>query len=241
MNRPRCVPVLLVALLAGCDVPSGSVQAGPPAKMNIVSGDRQSGVIRSELPLSLVVRVTDEAGTPAPGVPVRWAILSGGGALGAVGGTTDRDGLATNRWTLGSQVSLPQVVEAVAVGEAGALLTARFKAIPAPGAAASLEQRAGNQQTGTAGATLKDSLVVVALDAYRNPVPGVALTWHPSAGQTSSTTTTTRRDGASSVAWTLGASAGGQSVRVVADTLGATFTATASSGASGSRVPAPSP
>jgi adhesin/invasin len=235
MIRARNVVLLsLLALLPGCDLPSGNHQAGPPVRMEIVSGDEQSGVVRTELPRSLVVRVIGERGTPVPGVPVQWVITSGGGTIDSGSGTTDREGLATNRWTLGISTSLPQVVEAQAVGRAGKVLTARFRATPTPGAAVAMEKRAGHLQTGVVGVTLRDSLTVLVLDADRNPVPGISLTWSATAGRLSNAATATRSDGTSRVAWTLGARTGEDSVRVLAGQFGTTFTATVIPGASAS-------
>jgi hypothetical protein len=68
-----------------------------------VSGDRQTGTVGLELPDPLIVAVQDDEGRPAAGVPVSFSVESGEGSLRADTVSTDRGGLASNVWTLGTQ------------------------------------------------------------------------------------------------------------------------------------------
>jgi Bacterial cadherin-like domain/Bacterial Ig-like domain (group 1) len=75
--------------------------AGNASRIEIVSGNGQSGPTGSELPLDLVVRVLDESGNPVVGRAVSWVIGTGGGSANPETSQTDGQGLARTRWTLG--------------------------------------------------------------------------------------------------------------------------------------------
>jgi hypothetical protein len=92
----------------------------------------------------------------------------------------------------------------------------------------------GDGQTGQAGTTLNDSLVVRLVDKYGNGVPGETVLWSVSDGRLSpQTTTTTKSNGEAAVAWTLGSSLGAQTAVASVSSLGSTitFAATATPGA----------
>jgi hypothetical protein len=67
-----------------------------------VSGDDQSGRPGAELAQPLVVRLVDGAGNGIPDRPVTWLVGVGGGRVSSSTSTTDGQGEATVRWTLGS-------------------------------------------------------------------------------------------------------------------------------------------
>ena len=85
----------------------------PPTRVAALSGDGQSAAVSTQLPLDLVVKVTDAVDNPTAGVLVTFAILSGGGTLSANSGVTNAAGTASFRWTLGPaggiQVALASV------------------------------------------------------------------------------------------------------------------------------------
>lgn len=76
--------------------------ARQPANLTIVSGANQSGRLGFPLPQPLVVQVTDETGTPLPGISVQWRVVSGAALLGNTSTPTDAQGRATNTVTLES-------------------------------------------------------------------------------------------------------------------------------------------
>ena len=92
------------------------------ARIEIVSGDGQEGLIEQQLPDPLVVRVDDQGGTAAPGVEVTFTPGSQSGSVSEGSVTTDADGMATTEWTLGT-VRTQSV--SVASGGATAEFTAR--------------------------------------------------------------------------------------------------------------------
>lgn len=85
--------------------------------------------MESQLSDELVVRVTDADGRPVLGTTVAWRVTAGGGSLEHEVTTTDADGLASNRWTLGSEVG--EQVATAAVGGVG-LVEFAAEGRPAP-------------------------------------------------------------------------------------------------------------
>jgi hypothetical protein len=72
-----------------------------PAQILVVHGNGQQGRAGRLLPDSLVVRLVDTTGDGVAGRPVSWSVTSGGGTAAPESGTTDADGYAWTRWTLG--------------------------------------------------------------------------------------------------------------------------------------------
>ncbi|MBW3572352.1 MAG: Ig-like domain-containing protein, partial [Gemmatimonadetes bacterium] len=92
---------------------------------------------------SAAALVRDQYGNPVPGVTVNWAVTSGGGSVSPASSTTDAQGIARARWTLGGSVATPQTLRA----SAGASMSATFSATAALGAGATLAIVSGDGQT----------------------------------------------------------------------------------------------
>ena len=138
-------------------------------RLEIVSGDRQAGIIGTELPSPLAVRVLDATGQPASNVAVLFKVSGNNGALDGgrrqVAVMTDAAGQASARFTLGTRMGLAsQRVEALAVGYGSAL----FLEDAQPGGAAVIVVDSGDQQVGVAGHELPRPLVAVVTDAGHN-------------------------------------------------------------------------
>ncbi|MGE5686317.1 MAG: Ig-like domain-containing protein, partial [Gemmatimonadota bacterium] len=88
---------------------------GAAAKIVIVKGDGQGAPVGAALPESLVVRVTDSNDRPVQGQTVAFAVTAGGGILAPPSVTTNADGVAGARWTLGPGAG-PQTATATAAG-----------------------------------------------------------------------------------------------------------------------------
>jgi subtilisin family serine protease len=181
-----------------------------PARIAIASGNAQTGTVGEPLHDSLVVVTQDAYGNPSSGVVVGWAVSAGSGALSAAATTTDAAGRAAVSWTLGT-VAGTNHDSAVASAPGLAGSPAMFVAVAHAGLASVFVRASGDGQTGTVGAVLADSLVVVAQDQYGNPASGAPVTWNAVTGGTlSAVTAPTDPAGRSSVSWTLGAAAGAQ-------------------------------
>ena len=84
---------------------STTLTVAPPATQLVkLSGDMQTGLPQSRLPLPLVVEVRAADNLPVAGVTVSFAALSGGGAVDSATATTDALGRATSGATLGATV-----------------------------------------------------------------------------------------------------------------------------------------
>ncbi len=91
--------------------------AGSPNTLLKVSGDGQSAEPGSDLNSALVVRLLDAAGNGVPNRPVSWVVAIGDGSASPATSTTDENGRASTRWTLGGagQNTLNAVVSGVGV------------------------------------------------------------------------------------------------------------------------------
>jgi hypothetical protein len=78
-----------------------TADAGSADKLVRVSGDKQTGRPLQELNAPVVVRLVDRNGNGVPGRAVSWVIGTGGGSVSSVSTTTDADGNAETRWSLG--------------------------------------------------------------------------------------------------------------------------------------------
>jgi hypothetical protein len=152
------------------------------ARIAVVSGDLQTGRIRSALAAPLVVSLADAAGHAAAAQTVVFRITGDDGSLsdGTKSGRslsvmTDAQGRAAISWTLGDRTGLGKNrVRAASAGFAG---EASFTASAQPAAATRLQLDTGNNQTGVAGRPLPRPFVVVATDEALNPIVGAPLTF----------------------------------------------------------------
>jgi hypothetical protein len=111
-------PALLLAatgfallLVVGCqsDGPVGPAVVPPlntdivDVVFNAVGGNNQTGAVGRELPVALVVKLTDMNGNPIVGYAVNWVILEGGGAVSPATTETDERGETISSWTLGPE------------------------------------------------------------------------------------------------------------------------------------------
>jgi hypothetical protein len=216
MNRRIILFVLVLGLaLVGCegDTINQMPAAAIPAKMEISSGDHQMGVVgaRSDAPLVVKVYLTD--GKPAENVKVVFGVKSGDAVPETEVATSDANGVALT-FVLFGETAEEIEITASADGLDGSPLT--FHAISLAADAAYLHKVSGDQQTGSAGEELPESLVVKAADNYGNPAANQTVTFEVMYGGGSVATgeATTDDEGVASTTWTLGIEAGYQTVRV---------------------------
>jgi hypothetical protein len=87
-----------------------------------MSGDNQTGAAGQLLPYPFVAVVTNASGIPVAGVTVNFAVTAGGGTLSGTQSTTDSQGVAFTRLTLGP-TTVTNTVTATAAGLSGSPLT----------------------------------------------------------------------------------------------------------------------
>lgn len=178
-----------------------------PAVLQVVSGNNQSAVAGTELANPLVVRVEDAGGQPVAGQAVNFRVTAGGGSVFAGTATSDANGLAADRWTLGTSVSAQQQVEARAVRSDGTpVVFGTFSATVLPGPGAQLMSALGNGQSVGILDTEPESVSVLVADSYGNPVAGAAVTWAVTSGggSISPAVSTSGAMGRAAALWTLG-------------------------------------
>ncbi len=203
--------------------------ASAPAALVKVSGDDQTAPAGFEVAQDLVVQLTDTDGNGIGGRPVTWVVASGGGTATPVNSTTDPNGFARTRWTLGT-VAGANGLNAVFSG----LPPVPFSATASADIPAKLTLVSGNSQAGVVGQPLPAPLVVKVTDANDNPVENVSVSWAAvGGGSVASGASGTNAQGLAQMARTLGATPGTYTTTAaVAGLTGSpvSFTSTASPG-----------
>lgn len=204
----------LGAVLAAC---GGDDPASPttPGRLEKVSGDSQSVVVRAVIAQPMVVRLLAENGSPLAGSTVTWALASAtSGALAGVSSTTDADGRASMAFTAGTIAGAATITATV-----GALAPVSFTQKIVAGPAASLVKAIGDGVAALAGAGVQ--LAVRVVDADGNPVPGVSVSYAvgTAGGTLSAASAESDASGLARVSFTLGASPGEYTVTATSGTL----------------------
>ncbi len=161
----------------------------PPAGQVIqsVSGNNQTGVIGTTLPLPLVVLIKDQQGNPVSGRPVTFAVERGDGNLTTASEqgrritlASDAVGQAKTYFTLGTHSGLGNHrVRVNAVGFAGEVV---FSASANPGPPAAIRPVLDMRQRGIAGSPLAEPFLVVVTDFAGNPLNGIPVTFEVTEG-----------------------------------------------------------
>ena len=115
----RSIAALAVLLAASCkdSTPPRVEGPGVPARMDIVSGHLQEGTVGRELANPIVVKVLNAQGRPVANRVVNFVVTRGGGSVFAGAAQTNADGIAQERWTLGTSTADSQKVEVRAVDQ----------------------------------------------------------------------------------------------------------------------------
>ncbi|HKV75517.1 MAG TPA: Ig-like domain-containing protein, partial [Gemmatimonadales bacterium] len=216
---------------------SFSATATPAAAANVAAnaGTGQNATVGTALAVNPAVLVTDQFGNPVSGVTITFAVTANNGSLTGASASTNASGIATvGSWTLGSGAKT-DTLRATGTGLTGSPVL--FTAVATAGAATQIAINAGNGQTAVAGANVGTNPSVLVRDALNNPVSGVAVTFAVASGGGSVTggSATTNASGIASVgSWTLGTTAGANSLTATSAGLTGsplTFTATGTAGA----------
>ena len=197
-----------------------SVAAGAATQMAIHAGNNQTATVGTAVPVAPAVIVRDVYNNPVSGVSVNFAVASGAGSVTQASATTDASGIASpGSWTLGTTAGT-NTLTATSTGLSGSPLT--FTATGQAGAATQMAIHAGNNQTATVATAVPVVPAVIVRDVYNNPVAGVSVNFAVASGAgsiTGASATTDAAGIASPGSWTLGTTAG-------TNTLTATITGT---------------
>ena len=162
----------LAMVLAAAACSDGTApEAGPPARLEIISGRAFAGTVATELATPLTVRVTDEQGRSVTGVTVRFALVRGGGTLKPLSAPSGPHGEATTVLTFGPAIGAYEVVANVS----GVEFAVRFTGTAAPGAATRVVLTPGQVRLDGVGDSSR--FRARQYDAHGNVVPGATIVW----------------------------------------------------------------
>ena len=196
---------------------------GAPAALVLVQGNDQAVQGGKELPNAIVLRVLTEDGKAVPDVPIGFTVTSGGGSVNPGSILTDDNGEARAKWVLGP-TSPDQSLRAVVAGIDPVVVSAT--AIVPTG----LVVAQGNNQTARVSTALPNQLVIRVVGLNNTPIVNVPVAFQITAGAGLITpqSALTNAFGEVTVKWTMGPTAGVNSVSAsVANLPPATVTATA--------------
>ena len=209
----------------------GTLENG--ARMAEYHGSHQVTKVNVAFPLGPAVRITDASGNPIEGANPTWAMVQGGGSL--AGGSVASRANGVDDYTTWIPCCT-RGASTLRVTLAGSPDTVLISSIAEAGPAATVAVYAGNGQTAITGTPVPIAPAAVVRDTFGNPVPRVAVDFAVTggAGSVVGTPATTDTNGIATLgSWTLGATAGTNSLNATATGVaaGAAFTATAGSGA----------
>jgi adhesin/invasin len=205
VGNPRAITPLTIV---------GQALPGAPAAITLEGGQGQRGTSGKVLAKAVAVTARDDQGNPVPGIAVVPLPAKGSGTADSA--VTDARGRAALRWTLGTAVGEQSLVVRIA-GVDSAL---RVRATAGPAAAAKITLKELPGKAGIAEQRLQATVV----DAYGNPVPGVALALSASSGRLASSRVRSDSSGRATIGWTpVGQTAAPKlTVRLVSGTVQAT-------------------
>jgi alpha-tubulin suppressor-like RCC1 family protein len=221
----RLLVLALIAAACGDSTPPetvGSVTA-------VANTDQQTTVVGTAVPIPPAVLVKSNNGNPLAGVAVTFAVQSGGGSLSPATVTTNASGIATlDHWTLGTATGTNSLTATAAGGQ-----SVTMTAVGTPDAPTQITKLNDNQ-TAPAGSALPNPPGVALKDQYDNPVANLQVTFQVTAGGgtvVGSPVTTSAAGEASVTSWTLGTTAGANTLTATATGLApVTLTATGTAG-----------
>ncbi|MGH7521186.1 MAG: hypothetical protein ACREMI_07890 [Gemmatimonadales bacterium] len=193
------------------------------------AGNGQAGTVGTALATAYAVVVRDALGLPVAGIPVSWAVASGGGVITPALDTTDASGTSTAVRTLGT-VAGTQTATASVGGLTGSPVV--FSATALSAAPTQLVKQSIDPQSGTV-ATAAAAPVVKVTDQFDNGVAGVIVDFVAAGGGALGAVkdTSDALGLATASSWTLGNVVGTNTVTATAGALPArTFTATSVAG-----------
>src|SRR5581483_3709303 len=206
-----------------------TVTAGAATTLSVNGGNNQTATVNTTVGTDPSVLVTDQYGNPVGGVPVTFAVASGGGSLTGANATTDATGVASvGSWTLGTSAGANSLTASVS-----GLTSVTFDATGVSDVAANVAVSAGDGQTATVHTNVGTAPVALVTDQYGNPVAGVTFSVASGGGSVTGASATTDASGLATVgSWKLGTAAGSNSLTAAVTGLtSATFHATGTAGA----------
>ncbi|MBD3385713.1 T9SS type A sorting domain-containing protein [candidate division KSB1 bacterium] len=199
-----------------------------PYRIEILSGETQSGNVNDFLSDSVVVKVLSAEDKPVISYPVRFEIIAGGGGINAYDSTeiqllTNQYGLARIDWKLGTVAGVDSNRLRISCLKNGNHLVNSPRILTAtaiPDDPYDIEIVSGNNQTAKILQPLPDPLTVRVVDQFRNPIENHSVTFKVDNGNgylegvDTLVNKTTGIHGQAAVIWTLGRNLGLQQAKV---------------------------
>lgn len=208
----RLAPMLAV-LLAGCGK-KAVVAPATPGSLILVQGNNQQAQGGSELPNPIVIRVLGTDGVPIGKLPIGFSVTQGGGSVNPGSAPSDENGEVKVKWTVGPN-EVAQVLTASVPGVEAVNVTA-LALLPSDIVIAQ-----GNNQNAKAGAALPNPIVVRVVGPGNVPMKGIAVAFQvlTGGGLISPQSGLTNALGEVTARWTLGGTAGVNSLAVSSGSL----------------------
>lgn len=166
----RGLAMIEVRLAAGSAPDTGYVRVIPrPATLAAIGGAAQSAPAGAALSDSLRIRLLATDGLPLAGHPLTVAVTAGGGSVSAAALTTDANGVAAFRWTLGALAGAQSVTVSAGPGVPDLVVGATATAPPTVATRLAITQQPNAILV--AGQSVTRALIVEARDAAGVRVP----------------------------------------------------------------------
>ena len=141
--------------------------------MSLAAGGNQSAVVKTALPTPIQVQAVQAyTNAPFPGATITFSDGGKGGVFNPASAVTDNSGIVTTNYTL-PQKAGTFTLTASSAGFGNLTTTATAL----PGAPTLITPSSGNQQYGLPGSVLPLPITARVLDAYKNGVPGITVTF----------------------------------------------------------------
>ncbi len=208
-------------LLVGTGIFISSCQKEDPPVMEatsiqLVSGGNQTSDSESTLTSPVEVLVKDQEGNAFQGSKVSFAVIEGSLSVGTA--TTDASGKARTKWTLGTTAGTQTLTVTAYTGNGTTVLSGSPISVKATAneiiEATSIELVSGKDQSGDVESILTEPIKLVVKDQDGNPFQGATVNFAVSEGVVSSASEITDASGNASTTWTLGSTAGTQSLTI---------------------------
>jgi hypothetical protein len=170
--RPSVRSAALIAVLASSCTDLGPDGPGQPTTLAVVSGDAQSAIVASALPIT--IRVLDKRSRTVPNVSIQLVVTSGDGQLSTATAVSNDSGLVRVTWTLGT-VAGEQALEAHVASDASVATIVHATAKPDVPASLKILTRLG--PTVINAEPIAADLRVAVVDRFGNTAPssGIAI------------------------------------------------------------------
>lgn len=209
----RYVPVVFAAYAFGA-CKKAVVEVATPGSLVLVQGNNQQVQGGGELPNPVVLRIVGTDGKPVVKFPVGFSVVQGGGSVNPGSPLSDESGEVKVKWTVGPN-EVAQLLRATVPG-VDAVNVAAIALLPSDIIIAQ-----GNNQSAKVSGPLPNPIVIRIVGPGNVPMKGIAVAFQVIAGGglISPQSALTNALGEVTVRWTMGATAGTNTLAVSSGAL----------------------